>query len=166
MFNIHRLGITGSNEKQAAKRKKSRRSGEAAARTAGRDFAGELEQAAAEQFENELIADLEEFICEINSQGERLKEHPNRREFLKYKSMIRRFLKQVVEGSLRVRRQKVYKRDRELISTELIDEKLYRLGHYLVLEEAEHLNIAGDIDEIRGLLYDSLDTVKQAAAQA
>lgn len=164
MFNIRQLGINANREKRSAKRKKGEKTdGTASATSGSRNFTGELEQAAAEQFQDELIENLEQFINDINNQGERLREHPNHREFVKYKGMIRRFLKQVVNGSMRIRRQKIYKRDRELISTELIDEKLYQLGHYLVLEEADHLAIAADIDEIKGLLYDSLNNVKKVA---
>jgi uncharacterized protein YaaR (DUF327 family) len=112
------------------------------------DFAQALEEADTRLLEE----DLERFVGEIMKQGERLKQAPNKREFLRYKAMISRFLKRVVEHAFRTKRIG----RREYVFADIIDEKLFELGHYLLTEEAETVAIAATIDEIKGLLYDSL----------
>jgi len=118
------------------------------------DFAQALDEAEVQL----LDEDLERFVGEIMKQGERLKQTPNKREFLRYKAMISRFLKQVVEHAFKTGRTR--RRDREYVFADIIDEKLFELGHYLLLEEAETVAIAAAIDDIKGLLYDSLKMSK------
>jgi uncharacterized protein YaaR (DUF327 family) len=114
------------------------------------DFAQALNEADAQLLEE----DLERFVGEIMKQGERLKRSPNKHEFLRYKTMISRFLKRVVEHAFKTGRTR--RRDREYVFADIIDEKLFELGHYLLKEEAETVELAATIDEIKGLLYDSL----------
>jgi len=118
------------------------------------DFAHALDEADARL----LDEDMERFIGEIMRQGERLKQTPNKREFLRYKAMISGFLKRIVEHAFKTGRTR--RRDREYVFADVIDEKLFELGHYLLLEEADTFALAAAIDEIRGLLYDSLRMIK------
>ncbi|MDR2733492.1 MAG: YaaR family protein [Spirochaetota bacterium] len=118
------------------------------------DFAHALEEADLRL----LDEDLERFMGEIMRQGERLRQSPTRQAFLRYKAMVSRFLKRILE--LAVKTGKTRRRDREYVFADVIDERLLDLGHYLLLEEADSLAIAAAIDEIRGLLYDSLKMAK------
>jgi len=119
------------------------------------DFTSALEEAEAARLE----ADLDTFVSEIMAQGERLKQHPNRNEFLRYKAMVARFLKRILK--LAMKTGKTRRRDREYVYMDILDSKLYELGHYLLLEEAETMTIAAAIDEIKGLLYDSLRNARE-----
>jgi uncharacterized protein YaaR (DUF327 family) len=118
------------------------------------DFAHALEEADLRL----LDEDLERFMGEIMQQGEHLRQSPTRQAFLRYKAMISRFLKRVLD--LAIKTGKTRRRDREYVFADVIDERLLDLGHYLLLEEADSLAIAAAIDEIRGLLYDSLKMAK------
>jgi len=120
-----------------------------------RDFAAALDEAEAVRLES----DLDAFVGEIMAQGERLKQHPNRHEFLRYKAMVARFLKRILKLAMKTGRTR--RRDREYVFMDIIDGKLYELGHYLLLEEAETIALAAAIDEIKGLLYDSLKNAKE-----
>jgi len=109
-----------------------------------------------------LNKDLHAFIVKIDKQGERLRDHPNKKEFLKYKALISRFMKKIIRESMKIKKQKIYKKEREYIITQLIDEKLFELGHYLMLEEADHLIIAEKIDIIKGMIFDSFSHNSEA----
>lgn len=123
--------------------------------SASGDFAAALDEAEATRLESDLNA----FVGEIMAQGERLKEHPTRHEFLRYKAMVARFLKRILKLALKT--GKTRRGDREYVFMDIIDGKLYELGHYLLLEEAETIAIAAAIDEIRGLVYDSLRNARE-----
>jgi len=126
--------------------------------TSGADFASALDEAEAEALE----ADLENFVEAIRQQGEKLKQHQNRAEFLRYKAMVSRFLKRIISVSMKI--SKTRRRNTEYISTRIVDEKLFQLGQYLLLEESETLELAARIDEIKGLVYDSVRTIREGRA--
>jgi uncharacterized protein YaaR (DUF327 family) len=146
------------NRKTAFSGKKGKITGRLGSDTSGSamsiDFAEALEEADARL----LDENLELFMGEVMKQGERLKQSPNKREFLLYKAMISRFLKKIIERSFKTGRTR--RRDREYVFADIIDEKLVELGHYLLLEEADTVALAATIDEIKGLLYDSLKASK------
>ena len=122
------------------------------------DFASALDEAEAEALE----ADLELFVEAIREQGERLRERQTRAEFLRYKAMVSRFLRRIVSLSLKIKTTR--RRNTEYISTRIVDEKLFQLGQYLLLEETDTLELAARIDEIKGLVYDSMKTIKEGRA--
>ena len=105
-----------------------------------------------------LEENMEFFVSEIMKQGERLKQTPNKQEFLRYKTLISRFLRCVIDHAFKT--GKARQRNHECFFADIIDEKLVELGRYLLLEEADTLALAATIDEIRGLLYDSLKMCK------
>ena len=95
-------------------------------------------------------------------QGERLRERQTRAEFLRYKALVSRFLRRIISLSLKIKTTR--KRNTEYISTRIVDEKLFQLGQYLLLEETDTLELAARIDEIKGLVYDSMKTIKEGRA--
>ena len=163
MFEIGRLWRDRQQEGVKSRRAStSGKKGSVSARRESRAFS----EAASTHFADALAeADLrlldesiELFMGEVMKQGERLKHAPNKREFFRYKSMISRFLKEVVDRSLKT--VQTQRRGREYVFADIIDEKLLKLGHYLLLEEADTIEIAATIDEIKGLLYDSFKASK------
>jgi len=157
MFDIRKLRLNTSGADKAgkrAKKKKALRTGRARQSrraTAATGFLRALEISS----DRAVPEDPSEIIAGIEAQGELLRRNPGRQEFLKYRQLVRKFLKKVVDGSFSITKQKIYKKEREYISVKIIDEKLFELGRYLLLEEAETIELAARIDEIKGLVYDS-----------
>ena len=157
MFDIRKLGLGTSGTGRAAGGKKKKKTGKSGKITRSSDDQGDpgFLEALESIAEGEAPENPADFISRIEAQGELLKQNPGRQEFLKYRQLIRKFLKKVVDGSFSITKQKVYKKDREYITVKVIDEKLFELGKYLLLEEAETIELAARIDEIKGLVYDS-----------
>lgn len=159
MFNLRKLSnLTSKSSKTGSKKNKKRIK-------SGKNQEISLQESSFSEtlskVENEVNFDnIEQYLQAIEKQGEKMQERPNRQEFLRYKSLIKRFLKRIMMDSVKVRKQKVYKKDREYVIVDIIDEKLYRLGQYILLEESEHIILASKIDEIRGLLYDSVRDIE------
>ena len=55
----------------------------------------------------------------------------------------------------------IYKKEREYVTADIINEKVFQLGQYILAEESERLVIAAQIDEIRGLIYDSVNELRE-----
>ncbi len=159
MFNLRKLSnLTSKSSRTGSKKNKKRIK-------SGKNQEISLQESSFSEtlskVENEVNFDnIEQYLQAIEKQGEKMQERPNRQEFLRYKSLIKRFLKRIMMDSVKVRKQKVYKKDREYVIVDIIDEKLYRLGQYILLEESEHIILASKIDEIRGLLYDSVRDIE------
>lgn len=159
MFNLRKLSnLTSKSSKTGSKKNKKRIK-------SGKNQEISLQESSFSEtlskVENEVNFDnIEQYLQAIEKQGEKMQERPNRQEFLRYKSLIKRFLKRIMMDSVKVRKQKVYKKDREYVIVDIIDEKLYRLGQYILLEESENIILASKIDEIRGLLYDSVRDIE------
>ncbi|MCK4907326.1 MAG: YaaR family protein [Spirochaetes bacterium] len=159
MFNLKKLSnLTSKSSRTGSKKNKKRIK-------SGKNQEISLQESSFSEtlskVENEVNFDnIEQYLQAIEKQGEKMQERPNRQEFLRYKSLIKRFLKRIMMDSVKVRKQKVYKKDREYVIVDIIDEKLYRLGQYILLEESEHIILASKIDEIRGLLYDSVRDIE------
>ncbi|MCK5267586.1 MAG: DUF327 family protein, partial [Spirochaetes bacterium] len=135
MFNLRKLSnLTSKSSKTGSKKNKKRIK-------SGKNQEISLQESSFSEtlskVENEVNFDnIEQYLQAIEKQGEKMQERPNRQEFLRYKSLIKRFLKRIMMDSVKVRKQKVYKKDREYVIVDIIDEKLYRLGQYILLEES------------------------------
>lgn len=167
MFDIRKLGLgllkSGPTPK-GSKKKKTGATGSIDSHhedgITEKDF-GEILEAATAPLTKETVADI---VAALEAQGDVLKENPSRQEFLKYRQLVKNFLKFIVQESFSVTKQKVPKKEREYISLKIIDERLYELGKYILLEEAEAIAIAARIDEIRGLVYDSVRDARNGGA--
>lgn len=167
MFDIRKLGLGLTKNNPALKGSKKKKTGATSSIDSHHDDAvtekdfGEILDAATAPLSKETVADL---VAALEAQGDVLKENPGRQEFLKYRELVRKFLKFIVQESFSVTKQKAPKKEREYISLKIIDERLYELGKYILLEEAEAIGIAARIDEIRGLVYDSVRDARNAGA--
>ncbi len=103
-----------------------------------------------------LSHNIYEFVKKIEKQGEFLKDHPNKKEFLKYKSLLQNFLRKVLKDSVVTKKVRNIKR-KEYIISDIIDEKLFELGKFILMQEKDNLAIAETIDTIKGIIYDSAD---------
>ena len=157
MFDIRRLGLGTTGTGKAAKGKKKKKTNKSKTTNPNDIISSEPDflEALETLSETNNPENPAEIIALIEAQGDMLKQNPNRQEFLKYRQLIRKFLKKVINGSFSITKQKVYKKEREYISVKIIDEKLFELGRYMLLEEAETIQLAAKIDEIKGLVYDS-----------
>ena len=157
MFNIKALtGKKLESRKAAGGKQKKLKKAQDATQHVDASFSKTLNSAR----EQVHIEDLHQFIGEIQEQGDILKQYPNKKEFLKYKALISTFLRRVVQDSLRVNKKQIHRKNQEQVTAEIIDEKLYKLGQYILLEEEETLEVAAAIDEIRGLIFDSFERVQ------
>jgi len=101
-----------------------------------------------------LSKNIYDFVKKIELQGDFLKEHPNKKEFLKYKSLLQNFLRKVLKDSVITKKVKNIKQ-KEYIISDIIDEKLFELGKFILMQEKDNLAIAETIETLKGLVYDS-----------
>ncbi|MGQ9631959.1 MAG: YaaR family protein [bacterium] len=101
--------------------------------------------------------ELDRILAEIDKQGAIFIENPVAAELLRYKDLVRQFMREVVENMYDVRetvsgrysiRQKIY------VIVNTVDRKLEDLTEALLERQAEALDLMSRIDEIRGLLLD------------
>ena len=93
----------------------------------------------------------------IDEQAQRLSNRVCVREFQKYRRLIRDFLDEIVSNGYTFLREDAYAsrgRHRFFATVKVIDEKLDELGKEVLSENAEHIEILGKIDDIKGLLVD------------
>lgn len=92
---------------------------------------------------------------DISSAGDRLARSRNLRDLAKYKMLIRRFLKETVEGGIGLTQSHTWNQfgeGRRLKLVQTIDEKLVELAEALLDEEEESIDLLAKIGEIKGLL--------------
>lgn len=159
MLNIRGIGNQPRKPDRSRKQERKHKSGlirgESSDATREKDFS----QAVSAGAEEIRLQDLQQYITRISEQGECLKRHPNQKEFLKYKALVRGFMRKIVRESMHVRKQKVYKKEREYVTADIVDEQLYELGRYVLLEEEDNLALAATIDRITGLIFDSYELI-------
>ena len=100
---------------------------------------------------------LDEELRSIDEQAQRLLEKPVAEEVVRYKELVRAFMKSVLSAAYGVRerlssdyrlKQKVY------ITVEEIDKKLAQLTREFLQGQVAALDLVARLDEIRGLLLD------------
>jgi hypothetical protein len=98
--------------------------------------------------------ELELQMKEIKETGEKLVVTKSYEDVLKYKKLIKNYLKSVVDYIYDINKNSSFW-DRSYFTTvKSINEKLEDITRELIYEEQENINIASKIDEINGLLVD------------
>ena len=107
--------------------------------------------------EAETRAELDEEIHSIDEQASRFLEKPVPEELVRYKKLVRDFMKNVLKAAYTVRerlsdnyrvKQKVY------VVVEEIDKRLAQLTREILQGQADALDLVARLDEIRGMLLD------------
>ena len=106
--------------------------------------------------EQKLHADsLNKLLGAIETAGGRLLRTRNFKDLAKYKSLVRRFIKEAVDYGIDLEESQSwnqYGQTRVLKTIKLIDEKLIKLAEDVMNQEKDALTILGQIGEIKGLL--------------
>ena len=103
-------------------------------------------------------ADFEALLDLVYDQGQELARNPSPENVVAYKKAVARFIRQVVDGSVEItetegRMRKDMKKPRYAI-LHVVDEKLEKLGAYVLQNQRDKLEILRKVDELHGLLVD------------
>lgn len=99
--------------------------------------------------------EIQYFMKEITLQGERLARFRSFQDLLKFKRLVKEFLKKTVYNGLDVKKSHHFSFDgqgQKLAIVEEVDEKLMKLTGEIMNQEEKTVNILGLIGEIKGLL--------------
>ena len=159
---MDRIGATGPLQ-PFLPRKDDAKKGRKASDTAKTGFLGFLGTAEKEAVATSVPAEksdaaLEALLDEVYSTGQDLVRNPNPENILTYKRAVGRFVRQVVDGSVEVtesegRLRKDMKKPKYAL-LHIVDEKLEKLGAYVLQNQQEKLEILRRVDELHGLLVD------------
>ncbi|EHL79717.1 MULTISPECIES: YaaR family protein [Bacillus] len=98
---------------------------------------------------------LKQLMANIDEAGERLAKSRNLQDLVKYKTLIKKFIKETVDYGMELSSShswNLYGEGRQLKVVKTIDEKLVELAEDLVNKEKLTIDILGKIGEIKGLL--------------
>ena len=101
---------------------------------------------------------LEVLLDEVYASGQELARNPSPENIVSYKKAVGRFIRQVVDGSIEIaetegRLRKDMKKPKYAL-LHVIDEKLEKLGAYVLSNQKDKLEILRKVDELHGLLVD------------
>lgn len=98
--------------------------------------------------------ELDFYIKEIKGIGEKLISTQNYNEVLKYKKVIKEYLKSVVDYIYSLNKNTSFWDGNYFTTVKIVNEKLEDITRELIYEQSENIDIASKIDEINGLLLD------------
>jgi uncharacterized protein YaaR (DUF327 family) len=106
----------------------------------------------------ERDAQLEQLLDAVYVSGQDLASNPSPDNVIAYKKAVGRFVKQIVSGSVELtetegRLRKDMKKPRYAV-LHVIDDKLEKLGAYVLQNQKDKLEILRRVDELHGLLVD------------
>ncbi|MBP3041015.1 YaaR family protein [Bacillaceae bacterium Marseille-Q3522] len=98
---------------------------------------------------------LTQLLNEIESAGERLARSRTFKDLAKFKTLVKRFIKETVDYGMELKQSHSwdqYGQGRSLKIIETIDKKLVQLTEDVTKKEGQSIDILGKIGEIKGLL--------------
>ncbi|MGM0846961.1 MAG: YaaR family protein [Bacillota bacterium] len=98
---------------------------------------------------------LGKLMGDINTAGERLSRSRTFKDLAKYKSLVKKFVKEAVDYGMNLKQSHTwnqYGEGRKLNTVESVDQRLMELTEDILDEEKQSIDILGKIGEIRGLL--------------
>ena len=103
-------------------------------------------------------AALESLLDDVYATGQELARNPSPENIVAYKKSVGRFVRQVINGSIEIaetegRLRKDMKKPKYAL-LHVVDEKLEKLGAYVLSNQKDRLEILRKIDELHGLLVD------------
>ena len=101
---------------------------------------------------------LEVLLDAVYASGQELSYNPSPENVVAYKKAVGRFIRQVIDGSVELsetegRLRKDMKKPKYAL-LHVIDEKLEKLGAYVLQNQKDKLEILRKVDELHGLLVD------------
>jgi len=101
---------------------------------------------------------VESLLDDVYAMGQELAQNPSPEHVLSYKKAVARFIRVIVDGSVDVietegRLRKDMKKPKYAV-LHVIDEKLDKLGAYVLQNQRDKLEILRRVDELHGLLID------------
>lgn len=142
--------------------KKGRRPGEVA-KSGFLGFLNKAETPETDQTQGTLSAQssdeaLETLLDQVHAAGQELVRNPSPENIVAYKKAVGRFIRQVVDGSVELaetegRMRKDMKKPKYAL-LHVVDEKLEKLGAYVLQSQKDRLEILRKVDELHGLLVD------------
>jgi uncharacterized protein YaaR (DUF327 family) len=103
-------------------------------------------------------AEFEALLDQVYDLGQELARNPSPENVVAYKKAVGRFIRQVVDGAIEVaetegRMRKDMKKPKYAV-LHVVDEKLEKLGAYVLQNQKDKLEILRKVDELHGLLVD------------
>lgn len=98
--------------------------------------------------------ELELYIKEIKKTGERLVVTQNYTDVVKYKQVIKGYLKSIVDYVYSLNKKDSFWDTNYFTTVNTVNEKLEEITKELIYEQKNNIDVAAKIDEINGLLID------------
>lgn len=101
------------------------------------------------------MGQLQNLLKDIESAGERLSRSRTFKDLSKYKTLVKKFVKEAVDFGMDLKQShswNQYGQGRSLKIVETIDEKLVELTEGVLEKEGQSIDLLGKIGEIKGLL--------------
>jgi len=98
--------------------------------------------------------ELDAYIKEIKTTGERLATTQNYTDVIKYKQVIKGYLKSIVDYVYDLNKNDSFWDKNYFTTVKTVNEKLEEITKELIYEQKENIDVAAKIDEINGLLID------------
>lgn len=98
--------------------------------------------------------ELDTYIKEIKSIGEKIIVTQNHNDVLQYKKVIKGYLKSVVDYMYSINKNTSFWDGNYFTTVNTINEKLEEMTRELIYEQKESIDLASKIEEINGLLID------------
>lgn len=98
--------------------------------------------------------ELELYIKEIKTTGDRLSVTQNYTDVVKYKQVIKGYLKSIVDYVYTLDKKNSFWDTNYFTTVNTVNEKLEEITKELIYEQQNNINIASKIEEINGLLID------------
>ena len=108
-----------------------------------------------QQNEKLKVGQLQNLMKNIDLVGSKLGKSQNLKDLTKYKSLVKKFVKEAVEYGLQVKKDNSWDQfgqGRDLNTVQVIDDKLVELTEEIMAKEKNGLRILDRIGEIKGLL--------------
>ncbi|WP_042275395.1 YaaR family protein [[Clostridium] dakarense] len=98
--------------------------------------------------------ELELYIKEIKSSGNRLAVTQNYTDVVKYKQVIKSYLKSIVDYVYTLNKKDSFWDTNYFTTVNTVNEKLEEITKELLYEQKSNIDVASKVDEINGLLID------------
>ncbi len=100
---------------------------------------------------------VEELLNELKEEEKQFLEKQSSNELYKYKSLVQKILKTILEEGIKTKTIKRLRRDRaDFIIVEKINAKFIEIADKITNKDSKAFNLLKSVEEIRGLIFDLL----------
>jgi uncharacterized protein YaaR (DUF327 family) len=144
------IEITGARARKDEKEKITKKGKLASVKHGGKTFSSELQKTMAIDIEGSI----EQLMMDLKEQEKRFLDQQSEYEMLRYKALIQKLIKSILNEGLRQKTLKRKKKDwGDYVIIEKINEKLLELTEGITRQN-KAFNLLKTIEEIRGLILD------------